>query len=112
VNEVCACATRHVPKHFNVEHHHVLPQSWGGQAIDSLKPGYTRLASLCATTHNNEHLILNLFVRLGRPPTPKELGAAFGRLRPSYRMFLLEMANEAWSHPDRPAKPPYTVSAP
>jgi hypothetical protein len=110
VNEICTCVIRHTPPHLNVEHHHVLPQSWGGQGIDSTKPGFTRIVAICATTHNNEHLVLNQFVKLGRPPAPKELAAHLPGLGPKYRNFLLAMANEAWSHPDRPQKPPYTLA--
>lgn len=109
-NEVCLCCKRHVPAHFNVEHHHVFPQAWGGQAIDPSKPGYTRLVTLCATTHNNVHLTYNLAVRLNRVPTDKELQAAFPGVGLSYRKFLLVLCREAWVNPARPAKPEYTLA--
>lgn len=108
--QVCACVKTHTPANSTeVDMHHVLPQSWGGQGDDSTKPGYTRLVPVCPITHRRTHALINLYVRHGRKPTGAEIRNAG---ESPFNALQRELAAEAWAHKDRPTKPRYTLTQP
>ncbi len=59
----CACVARHHPDPgLHLNHHHVVPLSWGGQTTDE------NMVWLCPTAHELVHSLLNEYVRLGETP--------------------------------------------
>jgi hypothetical protein len=53
----CKCVKRHTPKAVAFQVHHVVPKAWGGKDVPS------NLETLCGTTHDNVHRLLNIFVK-------------------------------------------------
>lgn len=85
---VCANPIRHTPAALIFDQHHVRPESWGGQTDPS------NLVTVCPTCHYSTHILIDLYVTLGRPPKPAEILARFGH-RPS--PYIGQLAAAAWA---------------
>lgn len=99
----CRCVRKHNPMTANTNDHHVCPKSWGGNNELPNTMGDGNLVTLCPTTHENVHQLLNLCVHLGRWPTKSE------RLRSGLNVnrYTMKIAKLGWEH--RPSdKPPFT----
>lgn len=93
----CECVTLHCPAAYVPNLHHILPQSWGGQTIDS------NLIYLCPNSHSAVHDLLNQYIHTGRIPENDVLQ--------HYNDLVKQTAAKAWAQ--RPSDhPPYTVSHP
>jgi hypothetical protein len=93
----CECVAGHCPAAYVPNHHHVLPQSWGGLTEDA------NLVWLCPNSHTAVHDLLNQYVHEGRQPDESVLL--------HYNTLVRELAARAWSR--RPSDhPPYTTAHP
>lgn len=92
--DLCPCVARHNPQPRELNAHHILPKSWGGQSVA------TNLIVICPTTHSSTHQLLNAYVHAGGTPDKATLAL--------YNRFTQGLAKQAWDQ--RPNdKPPYTT---
>lgn len=97
VAKKCTCVQFHCPAAYVPNHHHILPQSWGGLTVDA------NLVWLCPNSHSAVHDLLNQYVHAGRLPEPGVMIY--------YNTHIQEIAAKAWSQ--RPSDhPPYTAAHP
>lgn len=86
----CANPVHHQPPYAYVDHHHMLPHSWGGPTeADNLLP-------LCQSCHHAIHWLLDEFVKRGEAFHDRHLSR-----------FVNEMARYAWDR--RPEHPTPTL---
>lgn len=89
----CQVCGSHRPAPITTDHHHVIPESWGGGKGSNL-------VTICNTLHHGTHALIDLYVELKRQPTYAEMRGRFGVL-PSKGM--RDLAAQAWA--GRPANP-------
>lgn len=94
-NQTCSCVQTHSPVAYEPNHHHILPQSWGGLTVPE------NLIWLCPNSHTSTHQLLNLYVHAhGEPP--------WDVVR-HYPALVRRLAAQAWEQ--RPSEhPPYTLA--
>lgn len=91
----CECVSYHAPAAYVPNHHHVLPQSWGGLSTPD------NLVWLCPNSHTATHDLLNQYVHSGGTPASTVLI--------HYNAHVRALAALAWSQ--RPSDhPPYTAA--
>ena len=91
----CQCVSVHCPSAYVPNHHHVLPQSWGGQTTEE------NMVWLCPNSHTAVHQLLNAYVHAGGEPD--------GAVLMHYNEHVQELAARAWEQ--RPSDhPPYTIA--
>lgn len=89
LGELCQCVTQHVPAAFVPTHHHVLPQSWGGQTVES------NMVWLCPNAHTAVHRLIDEYVRVDGEPA--------WDVRQHFSAYIRELAARAWAqHPENP----------
>jgi hypothetical protein len=87
----------HCPAAYVPNHHHILPQSWGGPTVPE------NLVWLCPNSHTAVHDLLNLYIHHGGPPPEGDMQ--------HYTRLVRDTAATAWSQ--RPNDhPPYTTAHP
>ena len=97
VAKKCECVGQHSPAAYVPNRHHILPQSWGGQTVDS------NLIWICPNTHSSVHDLLNQYVHNGGVPGYDVLQ--------HYNHLTQALAAHAWSQ--RPTDhPPFTLAHP
>lgn len=89
----CACTVHHSPAPHQVDAHHILPKTWGGQSVPA------NLIDLCPNHHHNVHWLLDAYVRAGGKPNPD--------VWRTYAPFERHLAALAWAQ--RPPTPTYTL---
>lgn len=93
----CECVSIHTPSAYVPNHHHILPQSWGGETEDA------NMAWLCPNSHTAVHALLNEYIRHGGMPSWEVLE--------HYNVLVRDLAIRAWAQ--RPSdRPPFTVAHP
>ena len=93
----CLCVSTHTPSMYTPNHHHIVPQSWGGETVNS------NLVWLCPNSHTATHQLLNLYIHAQGEPE-------WDVIR-HYNELVRALAHLAWAQ--RPSdKPPYTVAHP
>lgn len=97
MDNACRCVSVHTPSVYVPNHHHILPQSWGGQTVAE------NLVYLCGNSHAAVHQLLNQYVHhFGLPPW---------EVRVHYNPQVRDLAQRAWDQ--RPSdKPSYTLAHP
>lgn len=97
IAKTCDCVVTHVPSSYVPNHHHILPQSWGGATVES------NMVWLCPNSHTATHDLLNQYIYAGGQPTNDILS--------HYNMLVRALAATGWSK--RPSdRPPFTTAHP
>jgi hypothetical protein len=93
----CECVSTHCPSAYVPNHHHILPQSWGGLTNDA------NMVWLCPNSHTAVHDLLNQYIYAGGTPE--------GGVLMHYTGHVQNLAARAWEQ--RPnERPPFTSAHP
>lgn len=92
--QYCPCVTNHNPNTKRLHKHHIIPKAWGGTDAEPMvyehEDGVVdNLISICPTSHNNLHKLLNEYVKLRAEPP-------WSSVRQYYSAMERWMAKTAW----------------